>query len=547
MGSILSVGLMSVVAAAVPGAGPAAAAPSASVAAQAAALGAGGFDFTRPSQAASGLSVPWGLAFLPDGTALVGERGTARLLRVRAGEAPQVVGTVPGVSSGGEAGLLGLAVSPTYAQDRYVYAYFSAASDNRIVRFRLDALREQQVVLSGIARANIHNGGRIAFGPDGMLYAGVGDAANTSTSQNRQSLNGKILRMTPTGGVPADNPFGNHVYSYGHRNVQGLAWDDEGNLYATEFGQSTFDEVNRIVAGGNYGWPVVEGTGTNPAYRNPLVVWRPSEASPSGAAYANGHLFAAALRGSRLWAVPLTPGGGAGTPVAELRGTYGRLRSVALGPDGWLWVTTSNRDGSGSPGAADDRILRFPPLADPQPGTVYADDFEATGAWTTNAAGTDTATTGRWERADPEATTSGGTALQPGAAAGGANALVTGAAAGTSAGAFDVDGGVTSSDSPSIALPATGTLTLTFAWYLAHRNNATTVDGLRVSVVDGTTATAVFAQDAAATNRAGTWATATVDVSRFAGRTIRLRVAATDGGSASLVEAGLDDVRITRS
>ncbi len=538
LGSFFAVGLMSA-AAAVPGA----AAPAAPAAAQA----VGGFDFTRPSPVATGLAVPWGLAFLPDGTALVGERGTARLLQVRAGQAPQVVGTVPGVAAAGEAGLLGLAVSPTYAEDRYVYAYLTTASDNRIVRFRLDALRDQQVVLSGITRANIHNGGRIAFGPDGLLYAGVGDAADTSTSQNRQSLNGKILRMTPTGGVPADNPFGNHVYSYGHRNVQGLAWDAEGRLYATEFGQSTFDEVNRIVAGGNYGWPVVEGTGTDPAFRNPLVVWRPSEASPSGAAYANGHLFAAALRGRRLWAVPLTPGGGAGTPVAELRGTYGRLRTVALGPDGWLWVTTSNRDGSGSPGASDDRILRFPPQAAPEPGHVYADDFEGATAWTTDAAGTDTATTGRWERADPEATTSGGTTLQPGAAAGGANALVTGAAAGASAGDFDVDGGVTSSDSPPIALPAAGTLTLTFAWYLAHRNNATTVDGLQVSVVDGTTTTAVFAQNAAATNRAGTWATATADLSRFAGRTIRLRASATDGGSPSLVEAGLDDVRITRS
>nr|WP_117211985.1 PQQ-dependent sugar dehydrogenase [Allorhizocola rhizosphaerae] len=323
---------------------------------------AGGFNFTQPQNVATGLVAPWGLAFLPDGSALVSERDSARLLQLRAGQAPQVLGTIPGVVPGGEGGLMGLAVSPTYATDQWVYAMFTAASDNRIVRFRLNALNSPQVVLSGIGKASFHNGGRIAFGPDGMLYAGVGDAGNTSSAQNTSSLNGKILRMTPTGGVPSGNPFNSLVYSYGHRNVQGLAWDAQNRLYATEFGQNATDEINMIVAGGNYGWPTCEGTCSNPSFRNPIVTWSTAQASPSGLAFANGHLFAAALRGQRLWVVPLNSSGGAGTPIAELQGQMGRLRAVARGPDGWLWVATSNRDGRGTPGAQDDRVVRFPPV-----------------------------------------------------------------------------------------------------------------------------------------------------------------------------------------
>ncbi len=508
---------------------------------------AGGFDFTRPQIAATGLAIPWGIAFLPDGSALVTERNSARLLQVRAGQAPQVLGTVPNVVAGGEGGLLGLAISPTYAQDQWVYAYFTAAQDNRIVRFRLGALQTQQLVLGGIAKATIHDGGRIAFGPDGMLYAGVGDANNTANAQNTQSLNGKILRMTPTGGIPAGNPFGNRVYSYGHRNVQGLAWDAQGQLFATEFGQNTWDEVNRIVAGGNYGWPTVEGMGNNPNFRNPIVVWTTAQSSPSGAAIANGHLFAAALRGTRLWVVPLTAGGGAGTPIAEIQGTYGRIRTVAVGPDGWLWIMTSNRDGRGSPVAADDRIVRFPPAGTtPVPGTVYSDTFETATGWTANPTGTDTATAGQWQRGDPAATSSGTTTLQPGTTTSGSNALVTGAAAGTTAGAFDLDGGTTTIQSPAVTLPATGTLTLTFSWYLAHLNNATNADFLRVSVVAASAST-VFSQAGAATNRSGAWATASVNLTGFAGQTIRLRIEAADAATASLVEAGVDDVRIARS
>ncbi|MEU1644574.1 PQQ-dependent sugar dehydrogenase [Micromonospora zamorensis] len=324
------------------------------------AAGAGGFDFAQPEVVATGLEAPWGLDFLPDGSALVAQRNQGTVLRVRPGQPTVQVARIAGVVGGGEGGLLGLAVSPRYRLDRWVYVCFTTASDIRIARFRLNAPQRQQVIFSGPVRASIHNGGRIAFGPDGMLYVGVGDAGVPSNAQNLASRNGKILRIRPNGGVPAGNPFpGSPVFSYGHRNVQGLAWDAQGRLFATEFGQATWDEVNRIVPGGNYGWPVVEGPSNDPRFRAPVVVWPPAQASPSGAAFAGGTLFVAALRGARLWAVPISPAGTVGTPSAELVGAYGRLRTVEVAPDGSLWVATSNRDGNGTPRPQDDRILRF--------------------------------------------------------------------------------------------------------------------------------------------------------------------------------------------
>ncbi|MEV0718206.1 PQQ-dependent sugar dehydrogenase [Asanoa sp. NPDC050611] len=317
-------------------------------------------DFTNPTTAASNLRVPWGLTFLPDGSALVAERDRAQILRIQPGMPTGIVGQVPGVQPAGEGGLLGLVVSPTYATDNLVYAYYTSATDNRIVRFKLADMANQTPIVTGIAKGNTHNGGRIAFGPDGMLYAGVGDAGNRNSAQNPASPNGKILRMRPDGSVPADNPtVGSRIYSSGHRNVQGLAWDSAGRLYATEFGQDRFDEVNRIVPGGNYGWPAVEGNTTNPAYRNPIVTWTPDQASPSGATIIDDTLFVAALRGNRLWMVPLDANGNAGTPVAALNTRYGRLRTAEKGPDGSLWVATSNQDRRGNPTTSDDRVFRF--------------------------------------------------------------------------------------------------------------------------------------------------------------------------------------------
>ena len=307
----------------------------------------------------TGLAVPWGIDFLPDGHALVTERDTARLLDVSPAGQVTAVATIAGVQPGGEGGLLGLAVSPTFASDRFVYLYYTAASDNRIVRvtYTNGEIGPQQVILSGLPKGTIHNGGRIAFGPDGMLYAGVGETGDTALAQDLSSLGGKILRITPSGAAAPGNPFGTRVWSYGHRNVQGLAWDDQGRLFATEFGQNTFDEVNVIEAGNNYGWPIVEGTGGGSTYTDPVVTWTTAEASPSGAAILDGSLWVAGLRGRRLWQVPLTGDGGVGTPQALLSGQFGRLRNAVAAPDGTLWVTTSNRDGRGTPTTGDDRIL----------------------------------------------------------------------------------------------------------------------------------------------------------------------------------------------
>jgi glucose/arabinose dehydrogenase len=307
-----------------------------------------------------GLRVPWGLAFLPDGSALVGERDTGRIHRLRPDGSRTQVATVPGVEPQGEGGLLGLAVGPAYAQDRWVYAYYTAASDNRVVRFRLDAPARQQVLLSGIPRAGNHNGGRLAFGPDGKLYAGTGDAGDRSRAQDPASLGGKVLRLEPTGGAARGNPSGSPVWSLGHRNVQGLAFDEQGRLWATEFGQNDFDEVNLITRGGNYGWPLVEGAGTGGGrFVAPKVTWRTEDASPSGMAFAAGALHVAALRGTRLYDVPLD-GDRAGTPTARLR-NHGRLRTVVVEPGGGaLWVATSNCDGRGDCGPDQDVVLRVP-------------------------------------------------------------------------------------------------------------------------------------------------------------------------------------------
>jgi glucose/arabinose dehydrogenase len=304
------------------------------------------------------LDVPWGFAFLPDGDALVAERDSGRILRVTSDGDVRSLGTVPGVRHGGEGGLLGLAVDPA-STDR-VYAYFTSDhGDNRIVRMTYaGGLGTPHVILTGIPSGSIHNGGRMVFGPDGFLYVGTGEAGLRSPAQDRGSLGGKILRITPSGDVPADNPFkGSPVWSYGHRNVQGLAFDSRGRLWATEFGQDTWDELNLIRKGRNYGWPVVEGKADRAGYVDPLVTWHPSQASPSGLAIVDDVAYLATLRGNRLWQVRLT-GEDRGTRKAWFTGDYGRLRTVVLAPDGSLWLTTSNRDGRGNPAAHDDRILQ---------------------------------------------------------------------------------------------------------------------------------------------------------------------------------------------
>jgi len=310
---------------------------------------------------ARGLAAPWGITFLPDGTALVGERDTTRVLAIPAGGGrPRAIGQVGIAAPQGEAGLLGLAASPTYDADSLVYAYVSTAEDNRVVRMEYadGRLGAPDPVLTGIPNGFIHDGGRLLFAEDGNLFVSTGETGEEQLAQDRDSLAGKILRITPDGDPAPGNPLaGSPVWTMGHRNVQGLAFDDAGELWASEFGDSTWDELNRIDEGRNYGWPLHEGKApTADRYRDPFVQWRTSEASPSGLAFHEGSLWMASLRGQRLWQVPVTDDG-VGKPRDWFVGDYGRMRTVVVAPDGNLWLTTSNRDGRGDPAPQDDRIL----------------------------------------------------------------------------------------------------------------------------------------------------------------------------------------------
>jgi glucose/arabinose dehydrogenase len=321
----------------------------------------------EPVTVVGGLDAPWSMVRLDDGSTLISERDSGLIRELLPDGSLRDVGQVPGVVASGEGGLLGLEF---VEEGPWLYAYFTAASDNRILRFDLTGasgsygLRDSRDVLTGLAKAGNHNGGRIKLGPDGMLYATVGDAGSPNVAQDPAALNGKILRMQVDGSVPADNPFpGSLVYSYGHRNPQGLAWDRDGQLWAAEFGQDTWDELNMIVAGANYGWPVVEGASDDPAFVSPVYQWPTDDASPSGLAWTRDTFFVAALRGERVWAVYPSP---ESTQAVEwFTGAFGRIRDVVAGPNGSLWVLTNNTDGRGSPREGDDRILQveLAPLA----------------------------------------------------------------------------------------------------------------------------------------------------------------------------------------
>ncbi|MFF7045906.1 PQQ-dependent sugar dehydrogenase [Streptomyces massasporeus] len=317
---------------------------------------------------AEGLDSPWGLAPLPGGGLLVSSRDDGTIVRVdeKTGKKTEL-GEVPGVSAAGEGGLLGIALSPDYASDHMVYAYFTSASDNRIVRMIYDEqkpageqLGAPDTVYKGIPKGFIHNGGRIQFGPDKMLFVGTGESGDTGLSQDKDSVGGKILRLTPEGEPAPGNPFPDSpVYSYGHRNVQGLAWDGKQRLFASEFGQDTWDELNAIKPGDNYGWPEAEGRSDAKGFHNPIDQWTTAEASPSGIAYAEGSIWMAGLRGKRLWRIPLNGTEASAEPRAFLEGEYGRLRTVVSAGGDRLWLVTSNTDGRGSPKDGDDRILEL--------------------------------------------------------------------------------------------------------------------------------------------------------------------------------------------
>lgn len=322
------------------------------------------------------LEIPWSMAFAPDGRLFVTERpGRVRIIDVTR-RTSELALSMDDVYSEGEAGLLGLALDPQFAQTRFVYLYYSARAGggavNRVVRYREagSRLAERAVLLDGIPAAQIHDGGRIRFGPDGLLYITAGDAANTSLAQDLGSFAGKILRINRDGTTPRENPFGSPVYSYGHRNPQGLDWHPAtGQLWAVEHGNVGNDEVNAIDAGANYGWPRIEGSQTMAGMRTPLTFYNPAVA-PSGTSFYRGdrfprfvnNVFTGTLRGTHL--LRLVPDGSAPRIAAQevlLNGRFGRLRDVIPGPDGLLYLATNNRDGRGSPAATDDRILRISP------------------------------------------------------------------------------------------------------------------------------------------------------------------------------------------
>jgi glucose/arabinose dehydrogenase len=320
----------------------------------------------RVEVVAENLTIPWEILWLPDGKLLVTER-SGNVLLLREG----VTIPIPGVQHVGEGGLLGAALHPDFESNHFVYLYQTTLVDaqlsNRIVRYILkdNDLVLDRVVVSDLPGARNHDGGRIAFGPDGFLYVTVGDAGNEAAAQDRNNLAGSILRYTAEGEVPADNPFGTAVYSYGHRNPQGLAWDEQGNLWSTEHGRSGvrsgYDELNLVLAGMNYGWPDSEGDENREGHVAPKLHSGASTTwAPGGLAYLNGRLYFGGLRGETLYEAVLE-----GSEVIELRehlvGEYGRLRTVSVGPDGLLYVTTSNRDGRGSLEPNDDRLLRINP------------------------------------------------------------------------------------------------------------------------------------------------------------------------------------------
>jgi glucose/arabinose dehydrogenase len=319
---------------------------------------------------AQNLDTPWAMEFLPDDSLLFTERkGSVRMIGPAGQLKPKPVADLQQVKEVGEGGLLGIVAHPDFLHNSFIYLYYTYQSEgndtmNRVSRFIFTngMLSDEKTIVDAIPGNANHNGGRIKFGPDNFLYIGTGDAEVPSRAQDTNSLAGKILRVTENGDPAAGNPFNNRVYSYGHRNVQGLAWDKDGQLFATEHGpsgtSSCCDEVNKIEIGKNYGWPTIKDTQDKEGMETPLKSSGKDTWAPSGMGYRGGSMYFAGLRGQSLYKITLN-----GASILDfkqyLKGEYGRLRDVVVGPDGMLYVTTSNQDGRGTPKSEDDKILRI--------------------------------------------------------------------------------------------------------------------------------------------------------------------------------------------
>jgi glucose/arabinose dehydrogenase len=318
---------------------------------------------------ATDLDTPWEIGFLPTGEMLVTERsGTLRFFS----GTTTLAFPIEEVVEVGEGGLLGLAIHPSFSTNNFIYLYYTTRVQNRTINrvaryvFRDNSLSQPAIIIDNIPGASNHNGGRIAFGPDGYLYVTTGDAGNPNSSQDRNSLAGKILRITADGQIPTDNPFQNAVYAYGIRNSQGLAWDSEGRLWATDHGRSGIrsgmDEINLIEAGGNYGWPVIEGDEQREGMISPVIHSGPDVTwAPAGIVVSNNRIFFAGLRGRTLYEISIHEQEELGMITEHFKDEFGRLRAVSLDENGLLYISTSNRDGRGNPSATDDRILRLTP------------------------------------------------------------------------------------------------------------------------------------------------------------------------------------------
>lgn len=325
-------------------------------------------DAPLATSVATNLVIPWSLDFLPDGSIIFTERsGRIRIVDVDNGVLQEPLMTIDEVVHRGESGLLGITLHPDHSNNHWVYVYYTYQNDdelaNKVVRFKKDKhdLGNRTTIIDGIPGGFIHNGGRIKFGPDGYLYITTGDSANSKLAQKKGSLAGKILRLEDDGTVPEDNPFpGSPVYSLGHRNPQGLAWDDRNRLWSTEHGSSATDELNLIKPSNNYGWPEIRGDETATGLETPVIHSGSETWAPSGAVYLNGSIYYAGLRSQSLYEAEI--GNNKSIELKRhLERNFGRLRGVVVGPDNFLYIFTSNRDGRGVPAERDDKIIRINP------------------------------------------------------------------------------------------------------------------------------------------------------------------------------------------